>query len=125
MSRLEKERWIMGQERWPNLQEFLSKEIPEALLGNEKELAGKTRAKLFGLEAVAQASLAQECWDFLANFKNRYDDYAFLRDGFGVLGKPPWDNRGKGQMALSRVKQLYAILAEEVRTLEPGWKPLS
>ncbi len=125
MSRLERERWMMGQERWPNLQLFLSKEIPDALLGDGNELAGKVRAKLSEHDATAKANFARECWDFLASFKNRYDDWGFLRDGFGVLGKPPADNRGKGHTALHRVKLLYDILAEEVRAQQPDWMPTS
>ena len=123
MSSLERERWLMGQERWPNLQLFLSKEIPDVLLGSPKELAGMIRAKLSGHDAISIAKIARECWDFLASFKDRHDDFGFLRDGFGVLGKKPSDNRGKGHAALARVKLLYDVLAEEVRAQRPDWTP--
>jgi hypothetical protein len=116
---------MMGQERWPNLQLFLSEEIPDALLGNVKELPGKIRTKFSELEATVQTDIARECWDFLTYFKNRYDDWGFLRDGFGILDKPPADNRGKGHTALSRMKLLYDILAEAIRTEHPEWKPTS
>ena len=116
---------MMGQERWPNLQLFLSVEVPGVLLGNEKELAGQIKTKLSGYDFTAKSNIARECWDFLASFKNRYDDWPFLRDGFGVLGRPPADNRGKGQTALHRVKLLYDTLAEEVRSDQPDWKPIS
>ena len=95
------------------------------LLGNGKELAGKVRAKLSEHDATTKKNIARECWDFLASFKNRHDDWSFLRDGFGVLGKPPPDNRGKGHTALTRVKLLYDVLAEEVRAQQPDWTPPS
>ncbi|MBB4838113.1 hypothetical protein HNP52_001164 [Sphingomonas kyeonggiensis] len=125
MSRLERERWALGQERWPNLQIFLSQDVYDAVLGDPKEFPGKIREKLSAIELSNQLDITRECWDFLAHFKDRYDDWSFLRDGFGVSGKPPSDNRGKGQMALSRMTNLYGILAEGIRAELPNWKPTS
>ena len=116
---------MMGQERWPNLQQFLSQDVPDAIFGGAKEFPGEIREKLSVLEMAAQSDIARECWDFLAYFKDRYDDWAFLRDGFGVPGKPPSDDRGKGHVALSRIKLLYDIFAESIRSRHPDWKPTS
>jgi len=115
----------MGRDRWPALQTFLSEHVPDALLGDTKELPSKVKAKLPEFGLPVQMNIAQECWDFLRFFKDRYDDWSFLRDGFGVLGKPPADHRGKGQTALSRMKLLYDILAETVRASQPDWEPHS
>jgi hypothetical protein len=113
----------MGQDRWPNLQRFLSQEVPDAVLGNPKEFQSKIKSNISEVEASVLSDIAEECWDFLGHFKNRHDDFAFLRDGFGVQGKPPPDNRGKGHTALVRMKLLYDLLAEAVRIQRPDWKP--
>jgi len=64
MSRLERERWVMGLDRWPNLQPFLSQQLPDALLGEATKLAGKVKAKLHQLGLPDQMNIAQEYWDF-------------------------------------------------------------
>jgi hypothetical protein len=121
--RLERERWALGSERWPHLQLFLSQDAPDALLGDASSTPSTLKLIVDDLDASKRAQVATECWDFLSYFDERYDDFAFLRDGFGVSGRAPADHRGKGQAALARVKLLYAALAEAVRAEQPDWKP--
>jgi hypothetical protein len=114
----------MGSERWPNLQRFLSEDAGDTILGDGPNVSTDLKLAIDRLEASVRMKTVSECWDFLAYFKKRYDDWGFLRDGFGVSGKPPPDDRGKGQAALSRMKLLYDILAEAIRSQHPDWKPM-
>ena len=114
---------MLAHERWPNLQAFISSYISGDLLGDVKTLSHKLDAVLSDLVVQIRSDIATECWDFLAFFKDRYDDGGFLRDGFGVQGKAPPDDRGKGQAALARMKLVCDAFAHSVRTELGSWHP--
>jgi hypothetical protein len=123
MSRIERERLLLAEKRWPAFQSFLSEYAADTLYGDIAALIHQIRAALLSIAVQEQAVIASQCWDFMAFFQQRYDDGSMLRDAFGARGRPPTDNRGAGHMALARVKLVYDQLAESVRKQLPDWKP--
>jgi hypothetical protein len=124
MSRLERQRWELAQDRWSSLQSYFSEEKAPALLGDAKTLVRYLADTVPDIPIEFRKALANECWDLLAYFKERHDEGAFLRDGFGVQGRSPRDDRGRGHTALARMKLLYDALAASIRSQLPSWKPV-
>ena len=121
MSRAERERWALAEEQWPNLQTFLSER--SHVFGHLKDLHAELAAVIAGLGFAERAEIASECRSFLLAFKARYDDREFLRDGFGVRGELPIDDRGRGQAGLARAKVVYDSLLASLRSEQQGWQP--
>ncbi len=120
MSRAERERWQLAEERWPALQAFVARELSSTLFGDDADLATRLKEAVAVLPLADQVTLADEYWDWKSYFADRYDDKSFLQDGFGVAGSFP---RGD-QEGLGRMKRLYDVLAESIRKQSGSdWKP--
>ncbi|WP_010183839.1 hypothetical protein [Sphingomonas sp. PAMC 26605] len=113
MSRAERERWALAEEQWPTLQAFMAER--SHIFGSLKALHAELGEALPRLSFEQRAAMASECRDFLQAFKTRYDDREFLRDGFGVRGELPIDDRGRGQLGLNRAKVIYDSLLSSLR----------
>jgi hypothetical protein len=125
VSRAERERWARAEEAWPNLQAFLSQRVPDHVFGNMKALRAELDAAIAELDFDQRADIASECRNFLQSFKNQYDDREFLRDGLGVRGELPIDDRGRGQLGLARGKVVYDSFVASLRAEVEGWQPAS
>jgi hypothetical protein len=121
VSRAERERWALAEEQWPNLQAFMTER--EHIFGHLKELHVEVADALADLSFAERAEVASECRDFLQAFKARYDDREFLRDGFGVRGELPIDDRGRGQAGLARAKVIYDSALASLRGEDAKWQP--
>ncbi|MGY2733079.1 hypothetical protein [Sphingomonas sp. UYP23] len=121
MSRAERERWALGEENWPNLQAFMTERLH--IFGGLKALHAEIAEVLPTFSFDQRATMASECRDFLQTFKTRYDDREFLRDGFGVRGELPIDDRGRSQAGLTRAKVIYDSLLASLRREKAEWQP--
>ncbi|TPG56079.1 hypothetical protein [Sphingomonas glacialis] len=121
MSRAERERWAMAEEQWPTLQAFMTERLH--VFGHLKALHAEIAEALQQLSFDERATMASECRDFLQTFKTRYDDREFLRDGFGVRGELPIDDRGRSQAGLTRAKVVYDSLLASLRREKAEWQP--
>ena len=121
MSRAERERWALAEEQWPTLQAFMTER--SHIFGSLKALHAELGEALPGLSFEQRATMATECRDFLQTFKTRYADREFLRDGFGVCGELPIDDRGLGQLGLTRAKVIYDSLLTSLRREQAAWQP--
>ena len=123
MSRAERERWALGEAQWPHLQAFLSQRVADDTFGSVRALRFAVDGVLGELDFQQRAAIATDCRDFLQTFKTRYDDREFLRDGFGVQGELPIDDRGRGQAGLARTKVIYDSFVASLRAEVDGWQP--
>lgn len=125
MSRAERERWALGEEEWPHLQAFLSQHIADDTFGSVRALRAAVDGTIGALDFEQRAAIATDCRNFLNAFKTRYDDREFLRDGFGVRGELPIDDRGRGQAGLARAKVIYDSFVASLRAEVDGWQPVA
>lgn len=123
MSRAERERWALAEAQWPHLQAFVSQRVPAHVFASVKALRTEVDEALGELDFGQRADIATECRDFLRAFKARFDDREFLRDGFGVSGDLPIDDRGRGQAGLGRAKVIYDSFVASLRAEVEGWQP--
>jgi hypothetical protein len=121
MSRAERERWALAEESWPHLQAFMTERLH--IFGNMKALHAELAEAIGGLSFTERAEIASECRAFLVAFKTQYDDREFLRDGFGVRGELPIDDRGRGQAGLARAKVVYDSFLASLRAEDAKWQP--
>ncbi|MES2175799.1 MAG: hypothetical protein V4523_17910 [Pseudomonadota bacterium] len=123
MSRADRERWAMGAEQWPHLQDFISSRLAESLFEETDPLVGTVQSEIADLDVEQKAQIATECWMFMSAFRDRHDDRQFIRDGFGAHGWIGNDDRGRGQTGLDRLKLVYGALAASIRRVDPDWRP--